>query len=353
MQEFEPSFNRNQLYETERDGKTGALVPKLNEQGLYQKNAALLKFESKIGMTIRQIPFGYFAEHFLKQDGTIDPQLIQQKVLDLVIQGAEFIPIYDRLATIVDMTAPKQELPVSAYTGFTVVKGSQGSGTKQAGGYTDVIELDCSNGKGMYRVDVAFEKYWIRQAQWSAVENALRDAGQVMYDAVAGAILDKLVADVDSTMTNTLANWGNGAYKSLMKSFGLLASAQIRPTAAIINPSSIVTLGAEDYFINSLYVTAGKMDLEPESGLFGYLMPMKVPIYYHYKQTAHDMTMLSVRKSAAMGIFQPLTVESFNDVWNGKEGGVLTMQFDVKDGKNANKSKPTAKAWALVTATES
>jgi len=352
MPEFPDVFNRNVLYECDVDQKTGQLIPKLNSQGGYDKNPLLLKFESKIGMPLRQVPFGYMAEHYLKGDGTIDPTLIQTKVVDLVMQGADFIPIFNQIALIQDMTAPKMELPVSSYTGFKAVKGIQGAtSARTAGGYTDAIELDCSNGRGMYRVNVAMQKYWIRQAQWSAVENALRDAGQVMYDEVAGVLLKKATDDVDTTMTNTLANWQNTYCGMLATMFGKMATAQVRPTCAIITASATALAALETPFSNQLYANLASLDIKPETGLFGYLMPFRLPIYYHYKQTAASATMLNANKALALGIFQPLTVEGFNDVWSGTEGGVITMQFDAKSGKDAKNKKPTKLAWAVGTGT--
>jgi len=309
----------------------------------------LKKFETEKGVSIRQIPLGWFMDKLKKEATSVSPSLIQQKVMDVAIQGAEFLDLYRKAARVVQMTSNKFEVPVFSYTDFKPVgKGMTGARAQEAGGYIDTIELDCSGKKGLYRVKIALDKTWIRDAQWDLLEDAIRAAGYQMQDAIMAAIMAKYEGDVDSNMTDTVANWGNSHYKSLMKAISLIQAEQMYPDIVLINPTEIYDLGIEDYFIHAQYTTS-EMRPEQNRGIFGYIYNNNIPIYVHYKVTSGKMTVADSQKAVVLGIRQELTIENFNDIINGTEGAVLTMQFDVKSGKDASKLKPTKKAWAVVT----
>lgn len=309
----------------------------------------LKKFESEKGLTIRQIPLGWFMDKLKTESTGVSPSLIQQKVMDVAIEGAEFIDLYSKAARVIRMTSNKFEVPVFSYTDFKPIgKGVTGAKAQESGGHIDTIELDCSNKKGLYRVKIALDKTWIRDAQWNMLEDAIRAAGYQMQDAIMAAIVAEYEGDVDSNMTDTVANWGNSHYKSLMKAISLVQAEQMYPDIVLINPTEVYDLGIEDYFIHAQYTTSG-MKAAPTRGLFGYIYNNNIPIYVHYKVTSGKMTVADSQKAVVLGIRQELTIENFNDIINGEEGAVLTMQFDVKSGKDASKLKPTKKAWAVVT----
>lgn len=316
----------------------------LYEDANIAKRAA---FEQQYGK-LREVTLGKVLD--LHYAGTIDPAIVEQKVIDTALEGAEWIPIHDKIATIVPMEKEIELYKVRGYTSFKDQKGITGTKVRNAGGYVDAIKLDCSGGQGMHRVEVAFEKFNKQNAGELAA--AIQEAAQVMYDQLASAVITDLLADVNSTdgMTNTLANWGNSHYKALLQAFTQVAYVgRMHPDFALISPQEIYDLGISDYFIHSQYnAKAGEISMA-QKGLFGYLMPNRLPIYYHYGCTAASMLVGTKAKSAVVGVYTPLTIENFDDVLDGKEGAVLTMQYDVKNGSNAQKTKPTKNSWATVT----
>ena len=320
----------------------------ISRNRLYYGLDELKKFEAEKGTSIRNIPLGWFVKKY--ESGTIEPGLLEQKISDILMQGAESIPLWNQICKVVQMPTNKYEQPVMSYTDFHAEKGTTGSAVREAGGIVDRIELDCSGQNGLRRVKVAFDKTWIRDARWDAVEEAIRAASQSMYDEVVESIISEYETDVDSSMTDTVANWGNNHYKALVKAVSLIAAQQMYPDIILIHPNELYDLAVLDYFVHAQYrEAAARTSIQPNKGLFGYLFPDSIPIYFHYKVTAGKMTVAASQKAVVLGIRQDLTIERFNDVLNGEEGAVLTMQWDVKSGKDAVLTKPTKKAWAVVT----
>lgn len=315
---------------------------------LYENLETLKKYESEKGRSIREIPLEKVIKHV---ETGADPSLITVKAIDTVIRGAEAVEgLWRKCARVVQMTQPKQEFPVVGYTDFKVYKGRTASAAREAGGYFDRIELDCSSGRGMRKVAVSIPSDLIRDVGFNIVEEALEMAGYVMADEVLGSIIYEYENDVDSSMTDTLANWGNDHYKALVIAVSKIAAQRMTPDIVLIHPDEMGDLLQKDYFIHGQYSQlAGKQQYQPEQGLAAYLFPNKIPIYYSPKVTAGKMIVAASQKAVIVGVRQDLTIENFNDILKGEKGGVVTMQWDTKSGKDAQKTKPTAKAWAVVT----
>jgi hypothetical protein len=324
------------------------LSNKFDKSVLWSKPASKLRmaFESSANRTLRQISLGELMPLYLA--GTIDPIIIEQKVIDLTVQGAEFIPIHDKIATFFTMESEKVIKKVRGYDGKKIRAGRTGAKPTHAGGYVDGIEFDCSYGKKMKRVAVAYNDWEVKQ-NWNDLAEAIVETSQVIYDDLAGELMVDLETDVHTDLTDTVANWGNSHYKACMKMFSLIAAEKMHPDAVFINPTEVYDMGIEDFFINSQYNAGAARMQSIQKGFFGTLFPNNIPIYYHYKVTTAKMTMLTKAKSAFVGVYQPLTVESFRDVVEGRTGATLAIQYDYKNGSNAQKTKPTQKSWAVAT----
>jgi len=331
-------------------------IPTITRSLLYGKDnlEAIRKFEAERGLPLREIPLGSMVRWNRSSKKVeavgVDPSLIAQKVIDTVVSGADYVPLWNKISRVTQMTAQKEEVPIMTYTDFKIRKGVTGSRVSTAGGFASGVELDCSNEKGLRRVEVSLRKTWIRDNKWGALEEALRDAGYAMYDEVLGTIITELEADVNSTFTDGVANWGNDHYKSLVKMVSLIAGKRLYPDMVLIHPDELYDILILDYFVHANYSgLAAKGSIRKESGLAGFLFPNNVPIYYTPKVTAAKMICLSSQKAAYLGVMQDLTVEDFNDVLGGKEGSVLTMQWDVKSGKDATPTSNVLYAWAIAT----
>jgi len=272
--------------------------------------------------------------------------------MDTVIRGADFVELWNKVSKVVEMPSSKWDCPVIAYTDFKDYKGKTGShGIRESGGFFSAVPLDCSNQKGLHRVKVAMNKTWIRDNNWSAIEEAFEAAGQTMYDEILGSIITELLTDVATGFTDTVANWGASHYKSLVKGLSLVAGKHMYPNIVLIHPDELYDLMILDYFVHANYsALAAKQAINPVSGLAGYLFPNSTPIYFTPKCTAASMIIADAKRASVLGVRQDLTIENFDDVLKGEEGAVLTMQYDVKSGKDAKPTSNIIYAWAVVTA---
>jgi hypothetical protein len=310
------------------------------------------KFEAALNHPIRKIPLLKVVNHV--ETAAADPALITVKAIDAVIQGAEFVEgLWQKCANVVVMTNAKQEVPLVSYTDFKGNrKGLTGASVQEAGGYFDRIELDCSAQRGLYRVKVPVDKTNIRDFGFPIVEESLTAAGQSLADQILQSIIDKYETDVDAGNTDTVANWGNNHYKALVKGVSLIAkNARSYADVILINPDEVYDILILDQFVHANYTAlAAKQALNTQMGLAGYLFPNGgIPIYFHPNVTAAKMTIAASQKAVFVGMRQDITIENFNDIINGQEGGIVSAQWDTKSGKNASKTKPTAKAWAVAT----
>jgi hypothetical protein len=318
----------------------------LTRESVYGKTGildAVKQFEMGKGYPIRSIP--------LKEVVAVSPDLTEVKVFDTLLRGAEASLVRpEDICTVVQMDTPKEDKPIIGYTDFKAYKGTLGSKVRKSGGLFDSVELDCSNQNGLRIVDVSMDKSWIKQNKWGAVEAAIESAGQAMTDEVINAIMSKYEADVDSSMTDTVANWGNSHYKALVKAVSLIAAAQMPTEVALINPAEVYDLLILDYFVHGNYAQlAAKQAYDFGRGLCGFLFPNGgIPIYFHPKVTAASMT-IAAKRAVVCGIYTPLTIDNYDDIRAGEEGGIVSIQFDVKSGKDAKLTKPTKKAWAVAT----
>jgi hypothetical protein len=318
----------------------------INSKFLYKPVKDRLSGRTIIGepWTLSNLPMKKFMEV------TVDDELVAAKVMDTVIRGAEEeINILENFCKIVDMDAPIKSVPLITPDDFKIYQAAEPGHVQSAGGVFDRVKLDCSNQKGLYKTDVNLDKTWLRDNGWDAMEEALWAAGQAVYMDVATKVLADIIADVSTAtpdMTDTVANWGASHYKALVKMDSLLrAQGFTGPFAVIINPSEVYDIMILDYFIHQDYAKAA-LGVPRTGALIGYLFGV-TPIYCHRGQTTAYMTMLTVGKSAVLGRRMPLQMEGYDDVREGLEGSVLAIQYDFKNGSDAELTKPTKGSWAV------
>lgn len=317
----------------------------------YQED--LKKLEEEFKKSIRDIAWTDLLTVNRRGEATVavDAGLIAVKVLDDVIVGAEDTAVWRDIARVEEMTTPKLEVPLITPDDFKVYKGRGEGPARAAGGGFDRIELDCSEDNGMYRVELGLGKSWLRDYGARRLGEALRQAGAALSLQVAKDIMAKYETDVDTNMTDTVANWGNDAYKALIKGGSLIRAKGMSPTVAIVNPDEEYDVLILDYFIQQDYARVAHA-LPIEEGVIGYLYGRACPIISTRAATAASMTIAAKEKACVIGVRQDIQIEDFNDVRDGLEGAVITFQADVKSGKDAKgvtASKPTYQAWAVAT----
>jgi len=330
-------LNRELLYQLAGEGA----IPRLEE-----------KFRRSIGVKQR-VPFRNIPFSAIKTMVGTDDSLVSAKVIDSVIAGAEDDEgLWQLMAKIVYMEKAKEMVPFITADDFAPVPWVQGTAPRASGGSFWAAELDCSLDKGLYAFRVGLTKNWIRDNGFDKLEESLRAAGQAMGRQLIQATITKYLADVDATMTNTLANWGNAHYHNLVKMESLIADVGMSPTIALVNPDEGYDVGVSDYFISQDYERAARgipRDLHAVGNLYG-----RIPIIRHRDVTAASMIMAAAEKAMVIGLMdEGIKIEDFDDVQQGMEGAVVSLQYCIKSGKDAagpkDATKPTAKSWAVTT----
>lgn len=305
-------------------------------------------YPTDIFKTIRDVPLKKFAVG-------ADDELLAAKVYELVVRGAEEDEnLWRRSARVVSMEKEIERVPLMTPDDFAFKPWVRGTAARASGGSFWMVELDCSDDKGLEAVDVGLSSAFVKRRGFDAVEEALISVGQAAGRLVLQAIVAKYLADVSTSspdMTDTLANWGADQYKSLVKMESLIAKNGMSPDVCLINPDEGYDMGIVDYFIRQDYSLAARgipRDLHTIGSLYG-----RVPILRHRDVTAASMIMANSMKSMVVGIIDDLSISDYDDVRKGMVGAICSIQFDVKSAADAKgpagSTNPCKGAWAVCT----
>jgi len=332
------------------------MTTKLSRELLYgdavKQFETLKSTELNRPITIRDISLEKLVKHTYSSVG-VDDSLITAKVVDQVVRGAEEDEnLWKKIAAVTPLDTEIQRVPVITPDDYIVYDWVQGTKARSMGGAIWAWKFDCSQSKGLHAADINFTKNDLRAGGFGKMEDALWCAGQSIGRHVLQAVVSELTTDVNAAMTDTLANWGAGHYKALVKMESLLAKVGMSgKTVALVNPDEGYDIGISDYFINQHYIGAAKgipEDLHTIGDLYG-----RIPIYRHRDMTAASMIMALFGKAVGVGLYQDIQIDDYEDVREGIEGAIASIQFDVKSGKDVEGPKdatsPIAKSWAVCT----
>ena len=304
-------------------------------------------------MTIRDLPWAELLSRC--ETAHVDDEIMETKVLDTVIRGAQDdASVLNMIARVVQMDSEIEVIPLISPDSFKWSVAAGKGKVESMGGRVDRVKLDCSVDRGLYKGALDLPST-IRNLKSTArkaglIEEMLWAAGNAAMKSVVTTVAADLIADVDSTMTNSVANWGNDHYKALVKADALI-SKQTGLAGAdfiLINPDEKYDIGILDYFIKQEYQQAGRGIPPADPTVVGSLYG-RIPIISHRGCTAATMVIGIKSMAEVVGIYQDFKVEEYSDVREGLQGSILSMQYDYKNGSNAELDKPTLYSWATVT----
>jgi len=154
----------------------------------------------------------------LKETVSVPNSLSALKIADEILEGAEPWSEWKQYARLVDMDAPKVNVPLTKYT--DTVGGNPGDqkgldiyteagGTPPAiGGKVTTVELDTSGTNNSYRGTIAVNRNDVKDNNFLSVEQSLKNAGNEFYFMIGKKILDVLV-NSGNVPTETKANLAN------------------------------------------------------------------------------------------------------------------------------------------------
>jgi len=266
-----------------------------------------------------------------KEIVNIAPQLIQQKVLADVLYGAQHNKNWKDWVNLVDMDTPQVAVPVLTEEDFIFRKGTKATLARYMGGRGRVVQLDCSEDRGLWTGAIGIKKTWIKDSNWNTVGEATKMAGQAAYLEVAREVIAYL--DTNAVATDTFVT---DMYVSIARSIANMRAAGFQPTIIIVPSSVEGLLMSLDAFIS--IEKLGRVGRLAEEGTIGNFYGT-IPVYStgdtlggFSKVTTKRPLVVAQKQGVVLGLRQDLQIEEYDEPLKGLEGAVLTMRFDIKLG---------------------
>jgi len=279
------------------------------------------------------------------------------------LEGAEPYSDWKQYSRLIEMDAPKVNVPKTRYTdqlggglgtafNLDIFKESGGK-PPVIGGKMEPISLDCSNTKNSFRGTIRVERNDVKDNNFLAVEQPLKNAGNLFYYLAGKRILDTLVADT-TTNTDTKANLDfatpiHSEFESLSQVIRSIFRGTQRNTAdtMFINPTDAWTTIATSTGASGSYLFLDKRvlrddnnsDVVNNSGLAAALGLKNV---YETPQITAGTVMITKRDVAqVVGLREDLTIENYDMTVGGLYDSDLVLRFDVQQADENGSYKIT------------
>ena len=289
----------------------------------------------------------------LKETIDVPSTLSVLKIADEIIEGAEPWSDWKDYSRLIQMDTPKVNVPRTQYS--DTVGGDKAGGStidifKEAGGKPpviggriEVIELDCSTTTNSYRGTIQVNRNDVKDNNFLAVEQPLKNAGNEFYYKVGEKIITTLVTDT-ATNTDTKANLELGT--SVHSEFEALSNVirsifpgtqRNRADTMFINPADAFLAVATSTGASGTYPFLSRFILGPtdnkdvvnNSGLAAALGLKNV---WETPQITLGSVMITKKDTAqVVGLREDLTLENFDLTVGGLYNTDLVIRFDVKE----------------------
>jgi len=300
--------------------------------------------------------------HAVRETVSVPGTLSILKIADEIIEGAEPYSDWKQYSRLIEMDAPKVNVPKTRYTQqvgggssdtINIFKESGGK-PPQIGGKMESIALDCSNTNNSFRGTIRVERNDVKDNNFLAVEQPLKNAGNLFYYLAGKRVIDTLVADT-TTNTDTKADldFGTSVHSELEALLNVIRS-QFRGTqrnsadTMFINPTDAYTTVATSTGSGGYYPFLDKRmlrddnnsDVVNNSGLASALGLKNV---FETPQIAQGTVMITKRDVAqVVGLREDLTIENYDMTVGGLYDSDLVMRFDVQEADENGAYKITS-----------
>jgi len=304
----------------------------------------------------------YIGGRQLRETIAVPNTLSILKIADEIIEGAEPWSDWKQYSRLIDMDTPKVNVPKTKYTdtvgGQTVdnidIFAESGGKPPVIGGKIEPIELDCSNTKNSFRGTIQVERNDVKDNNFLAVEQPLKNAGNMIYFLVGNRIIGNLVTTT-STNTDTKANLDlatsvHAEFEALSRVIRSLfpGTQRNRADTMFINPAdaflaiatSTGASGSYPFLSRFILGPTDNKDVVNNSGLASALGLKNV---WETPQIAEGTVMITKRDVAqVVGLREDLTLENFDLTVGGLYNTDLVIRFDVQQAFEDGAFKITA-----------
>lgn len=302
--------------------------------------------------------------HAVRETVAIPNTLSILKIADEIIEGAEPFSDWKQYSRLVEMDAPKVNVPKTRYTdqlggdpatAFTMdVYAEAGGKPPIIGGKMEPISLDCSGTTNSFRGTIRVERNDVKDNNFLAVEQPLKNAGNLFYYLAGARVISRMITDT-TVNTDLKANLdlGTPIHSELEALFNVIRSkfrGTQRNTAdtMFINPTDAFNTavkssgasGSWPFLDKRILREDNDKDVVNNSGLAAALGLKNV---WETPQCTLGTVMITKRDVAqVVGLREDLTIENYDMTVGGLYDSDLVMRFDVKEADENGAYKITS-----------
>ncbi len=288
----------------------------------------------------------------LQETVSVPNSLSALKIADEILEGAEPWSDWKQYARLIDMEAPKVNVPLTKYTdtvggdpnnqkGLEIYK--EAGGTPPAiGGKVTTIELDTSGTNNSFRGTLAVNRNDVKDNNFLTVEQSLKNAGNEFYFMVGKKIIDVLVnSTVITNATKASLATGNPVQEELEALIEVIRSRfpgkqRNRADTMFMNPQDAAltiktaTTGGQFPFLNRFIIgPTDDTDVINNSGL---AQSLGLRAVWETPQIEAGTVVITKRDIAeVVGLREDLTIENFDLQPGGLYESDLVIRIDVQE----------------------
>ncbi len=287
----------------------------------------------------------------LKETVSVPNSLSALKIADEILEGAEPWSDWKQYSRLIDMDAPKVNVPITKYTdtvggsptdqkGLEIYK-EAGGVPPAIGGKIETVALDTSGTNNSFRGTISVNRNDVKDNNFLSVEQSLKNAGNEFYFMIGKKIIDTLVSTT-TTNTSTKALLANTTpvqeeLEALVEVIRSRFPGQQRNRAdtMFINPSD-AALTVKTASTGGFYPFFNRFELGPTDDTdvinnSGLAQSLGLRAVWETPQIAAGTVMITKRDIALVtGLREDLTIENFDLSVGGLYQSDLVVRIDVQ-----------------------
>ena len=287
----------------------------------------------------------------LRETVSVPNSLSALKIADTILEGAEPYSDWKQYLRLIDMDAPKVNVPITKYTdtvggevgaqkGIEIYK--EAGGTPPAiGGKVTTVELDCSGTNNSYRGTLAVNRNDVKDNNFLSVEQSLKNGGNEFYYMIGEKVIREIRTasgvPTDTKLNLALTTPVQAEFEALINVVrGIFPGTQrnradtmfINPTDAMTAVRNAGTNGEWPFLSRFILGPTDNTDVVNNSGLAAALGLRNV---WETPQIPQGDVLIIKRDIAGVtGLREDLTIENFDLSVGGLYESDLLVRFDVQ-----------------------
>jgi len=289
----------------------------------------------------------------LRETVSVPNTLSALKIADEILEGAEPWSDWKQYSRLIDMDTPKVNVPLTKYTdtvgglptdqkGLAIYK-EAGGVPPAIGGKVTTVELDCSGTNNSFRGTLSVNRNDVKDNNFLAVEQSLKNAGNEFYFMIGKDIIDNLVDNIPTDNTATRASLDNAtpvqpfleALTNVIR--GKFPGVQRnRADTMFINPVDAALAVSRSTGAGGTYPFFNRFELGPTDDTdvvnnSGLAQALGLRNVFETPQIVQNTVLITKRDIAnVVGLREDLTIENFDLSVGGLYQSDLVVRIDIE-----------------------